>query len=187
MSIRAADPVATIQEEIRLDTRRGDSTVRDGMVDAIDGVPAELCCQRALRLGRPRKHHQATRILVEAVNHAELRVNATSAHPSQQCSSVVDERVLVPGLVGDAEHRDRLVDDDDVAVVKHDRALGKRTGTELGCALVDENDRTGRDTRCGVEAALAIYRDASLGAQPTRARPCNSRLLANDRRHGGLG
>src|SRR5439155_14188395 len=147
MSIRAAEPVVTIQEELRLDTRRGDSTVRDGMVDAIDGVPAELCCQRALRLDRPRKHHQAARILVEAVNHAELRVSATSAHPSQQCSSVVDERVLVPGLVGDAEHPDRLVNDDDVAVVKHDRALGKRTGTELGCALVDENDRTGRDTR----------------------------------------
>src|ERR1700675_915279 len=80
VSIRAADPVATIQEEIRLDTRRGDSTVRDGMVDAIDGVPAELCCQRALGMGRPRKPHQAARILVEAVNHAELGVNAMPAH-----------------------------------------------------------------------------------------------------------
>src|SRR5439155_24599447 len=79
MSIRAADPVATIQEEIRFDTRRGDSTVRDGMVDAIDDVPAELCCQRALRLGSPGKHYQAARILVEAVNHAGLCVNATSA------------------------------------------------------------------------------------------------------------
>src|SRR2546423_9403474 len=66
MSIRAADPVATIQEEIRLDTRRADSTVRDGMGDAIDGVPAELSCQRALRLGRPRKHHQPARIIVDA-------------------------------------------------------------------------------------------------------------------------
>ena len=109
MSIRAAHSVATIQEEIRLDTRGGDSTVRDGIVDPINGVLAELCCQRALRMGRPRKHHQAARILVEAVNHAELGVNAMSAHPSQQRLSVVDERVLVPWLVGDAEHPNRLV------------------------------------------------------------------------------
>jgi len=33
---------------------------------------------------------------------------------------------------------------------------------------------------------LAIYRDAPLGAQPTRKRPCEARLLANDRRDSGL-
>ena len=38
-----------------------------------------------------------------------------------------------------------------------------------------------------VEAALAIYRDAPLSAQATRTRPCDARLLANDRRDGGLG
>src|SRR5437667_12051592 len=75
MSIRAADPVATIQEEIRLDTRRGDSTVRDGMVDAIDGVPAELCCTSALRLGRTREHPPAAPILGESTNHDELDVH----------------------------------------------------------------------------------------------------------------
>src|ERR1700693_4254163 len=82
MSIRAAHSVTTIQQEIRLDTRRGDSTVRDGMVDAIDGVLAELRCERSLRMSRPRKHHQPARILVEAVNHAERGVNATPAHLS---------------------------------------------------------------------------------------------------------
>src|SRR5207248_10489065 len=84
ISERAAHSIATIQEEIRLDTRRGDSTVGDGVVDAIDAVLAELCCQQALRMGRPRKHHQAAGVLVEAVNHAELGVNAIAAHPSQQ-------------------------------------------------------------------------------------------------------
>src|SRR6266853_438563 len=82
ISIRAAHSVATIQQKIRLDTRRGDSSVRDGMVDAIDGVLAELRCQRTLRMSRPRKHHQSARILVEAVNHAERGVKATPAHPS---------------------------------------------------------------------------------------------------------
>src|SRR5450755_1432082 len=82
MSIRATHSVATIQDEMRFDTRRGDSAVRDGMVDAIDGVPAELCCQRALRMSRPRKHNQTARVLVEAVNHAQLGVNAMPAHLS---------------------------------------------------------------------------------------------------------
>ena len=44
---------------------------------------------------------------------AERGVNATPAHTSQQRSSVVDDRFLVPRLIGDAEHPDRLVDDDD--------------------------------------------------------------------------
>jgi hypothetical protein len=179
-------PSATIQDEMGLDTRCGDSAVRDGMIDAIDGVLAELCCQYALGVDRPRKHHQAARVLVEAVNRAELGVNARPANSSQQRLSVVHERVLIPWLVGDAEHPDRLVDDD-VAVVKHDRALGKRIGTELGCPLVNGNHRTWRDTRCGVETAPAIYRDAPLSAQATRTRPCDARLLANDRRDGGLG
>src|SRR5437667_9426277 len=74
MSVRAADPVATIQEEIRLDTRRGDSTVRDGMVDASDGLPAELSCQRALRPGSPSKHYQAARIPVEPLSYSDLGV-----------------------------------------------------------------------------------------------------------------
>src|ERR1022692_1246437 len=82
MSIRAAHSVATIQEEIRLDTHRGDSTMRDGKVDAIDGVLTELPCQRALRVDRPRKHHETARVLVEAVNHAELGINATPARSS---------------------------------------------------------------------------------------------------------
>src|SRR5206468_6986603 len=142
---------------------------------------AELCCQRALRMSRPRKHHKTACILVEPVNHAEWSVNARPTHTSEQRSSVVNERFLVPWLIGDAEHPGRLVDDDDVAVVKHDCALGKRTGTELACSLIDGNDRVRRDARCGVEAALAIYRDAPLGAEPTRKRPRDSRLLANDR------
>src|ERR1700687_637989 len=82
ISIRAAHSVATIQQEIRLDTRRGDNTMRDGMVDAIDGVLAELRCERALRMSRPRKHHQPARILVEAVNHAERAITPTPADPS---------------------------------------------------------------------------------------------------------
>ena len=82
MSIRAAYSIATIQDEMRLDTRRGDSAVRNGMIDAFDGVLAELYCQRALRMSCPRKNNQAARILVEAVNDAQLGVNALAAHLS---------------------------------------------------------------------------------------------------------
>ena len=107
--------------------------------------------------------------------------------PSQQRSSVVGERVLVPRLVGNAQHPGRLVDDDDVAVGKHDRALGKRTGAKLGRLLVDDDHRARRNARRRVEAALAIDGDAAFGAQAARTRPRDARLLANDRRDGGLG
>ena len=81
VSMRAAQSVATIQQEKRFDPLRGDGAVRNGVIDAIDGVLAELRCQRALRMGSPRKHHQAARILVESMNHAERGVNATLVHP----------------------------------------------------------------------------------------------------------
>src|SRR5450755_963429 len=64
VSVRAAHSVATIQDEMGLDTRCGNDAVRDGMIDAIDRVLAELCCEHALRVDRPRKHHQAARVLV---------------------------------------------------------------------------------------------------------------------------
>src|SRR5438132_1712790 len=64
VSVRSAHSIATIHDEIGLNTRRADSTVRDSIIDAIDVVRAELCCQHALRIRRPRKNHQATRILV---------------------------------------------------------------------------------------------------------------------------
>ena len=185
--MRTAHSVATIREEIRLYPRRDDRTVRDGMVDAIDGVRAELGCQRTLCGSRPRKHHYAASILVEPVNHAELRIDTRGTDPPEQRSGVVGDRLLVPGLIGDAEHPGRLVDNDEVAVVKHDCTLGERAGAELGRRLIDGNHCTRRHTRRGVEAPLAIEGDAPLGTQPTRTRPREPRLLANNRRDGGLG
>ena len=131
MSIRAAHSVATIHNEICLHMRRGDSTVRNGVVDAIDRVLAELRRQRALRVSRAREHNQAARVLVETVNDAQLGIDAL-ALSSKHRSSVVDEGVLVPCFVRDAEHRDRLVDDHDVPVKKHDRTLGSGPVRSLG-------------------------------------------------------
>jgi hypothetical protein len=67
------------------------------------------------------------------VNHAQLGVNATPIDPAQQCSTVVDQGVLVPGFVGDAEHAGRLVNDDHIPVVRHDRAVSQPTRMEFGC------------------------------------------------------
>jgi len=187
VSMRAAQSVAAIQKEKRFDPLRGDDTVRNGEIDAIDGVLAELRCQRALRMGSPRKHHQAARILVESMHHAECGVNAPLVHLPQQRTRVVYGRFPVLRLVGDAEEPRWLVDDDDVAVAKHDGARGKRTRAELRCPLVDGNHDARRDPRRRVEAALAIYADAPLGAPSTRQRPGDARLLANDRGDGGIG
>ena len=58
------------------------------------------------------------------------------------------------GLVGDAWHPDRLVNDDKVTVGKNDRTLGEWIGTKLGNPFVDDNHRARRH---------AMPRQAALG------------------------
>jgi hypothetical protein len=124
---------------------------------------------------------------IKPVNHAELWVEAAPAHSPQQSSRAVDERVFVARFVGDAQHSDGLVDDDDVAVQEDDRALAQGACAELRRALVDDHHRAGRNAQSRVEAALAVHRHAPLGAQVTRARPRGARLAAHDRGDRGLG
>ena len=183
--VRAAKAVSAIEEQVRFHARRRHRAVRNGVIDAFRIVRAELRRQRALRRCRPGKHHEAARFLVQAMDYAELGVD-TVAHAAQQRSSMVGERVPVPRLVGHAQHSGRLVDDDDAAVGKHDRALGKRSGAKLRRLLIDDDRGTRRNTRRGIEAALAIDGDAALGAQAARTRPRDARLLSNDGRDGGI-
>ena len=64
--------------------------------------------------------------------------------------------------------------------------LASGPARSFGRLLVDDDRRTRRHARRRVEAALAIDRDAALGAQAARARPRDARLLAHDRRDRGL-
>src|SRR5205814_1877398 len=121
----AADSVAAIRDQVGFDALRGDRAVRDRVIDALDVVRAELYLQDALRVQGAREHHQAARVLVEPVNHADSRLEAASAHSPQQGPRAVGERVFVARLVGDAQQSGGLVDDDDVAVKERDRALGQ--------------------------------------------------------------
>ena len=164
VTIRAAHPVATIGKQVRLDTRRVDDTVRDGMVNAFDRVPAELGCQQPLGLGGPREYHHAARIFVQPMHDAELGVDALFVDPSQQRSCVVDERFLVTCFVGNAQYPNGLVDNHDVGVVENNGTLRKRAAAELGPMRVDDKHRTACDPRCRVEAALAIQRDVTFRA-----------------------
>src|SRR5437879_1635951 len=136
VAIGAADSVAAIRDQVGFDALRGDRAVRDRMIDALDVVGAELYGQNALRVHGAREYHQAARLLVEPVNHAELGGRAASAHSPQQGSRAVDERVFVARLVDDAQHSGGFVDDDDVAVEVRHRALGQGAGTELRSAFV---------------------------------------------------
>src|SRR5437879_5925412 len=77
--------------------------VRGRLIDALDVVRAELYLQDALRVQGAREHHQAARVLVEPVNHADSRLEAASAHSPQQGPRAVGERVFVARLVGDAQ------------------------------------------------------------------------------------
>jgi len=166
------------------DALRRDNAVRDRMIDALDVVRSEPVGQNALRIQREREHHQAARVLVEPVNHAERGGETASAHSPQQGSRAVDQCVLVARLVDDAQHSGGLVDDDEVAVEEHDRALGQGAGAELRRAFVDDHHRAGRNAQGRVEAALPIHRHAPFRAQVTRARPRGARLLAHDRGDG---
>src|SRR5258706_6706102 len=125
MPIGAADSVAAIRDEVGFDTLRAHNAVRDRMIDALDVVRAEAVGQNALRIQRAREHHQAARLLVEPVNHAERGSGTASADPPQQGSRADGERVLVTALVEDAQLPYGIYADDDVAIEKRDRALGQ--------------------------------------------------------------
>jgi hypothetical protein len=187
VSVRPAQSVAAIQDEIRLDARRGDAAVRDRVIDALDVVRAEPGGKRALRARRPRKHDEAARVAVESMDHAERGVGAVAACLAQQRSRVVGERLPVAGLVGNAQHPGGLVDHDDVAVEEHDRAVGQRTGAQLGGPFVDNHDGLRRDARRRVDAPLAVHRHASVDAKAACARPGGAQLFPNDCRDGGIG
>jgi hypothetical protein len=107
VSMRAAQAVAAIQDEIRPHRRR-DRAVRDRMVDTPGGKCAELRRERALRQGCAREDHQAARLFVQPVHDAERGVEAGFTRPPQRRPRVVGERVLVPRPVGHAEHARRL-------------------------------------------------------------------------------
>ena len=164
VAVRAAHSVAAIQHEMRIDARRGDGSMHDGVVDALDVMRTELCREHAFRLRRSREHHESARVLVEAMHDADLRIEAATAQASQHGSRVVGKRVLVARLVGNAQHSRGLVDHDDVAVEIYDGALGQRPASELGCAFIDDDDRVWRDAKGGIETALSVNADASVDA-----------------------
>ena len=164
VAVRAAHSVAAIQHEMRIDARRGDGSMHNGVVDALDVMRTELCREHAFRFRRSREHHESARILVEAMDDAELRIEAATAHASQHRSRVGGERVLVPRFVGNTQHSRGLVDHDDVAIEIHDRALRQRPGSELRCAFIDDDHRIARDAKGGIDTALSVYADASIDA-----------------------
>ena len=57
VAVRAAQSIAAIHDEMRLHTRLGDGAVRDGVIDAVDVVRAELGRENTLRIGRAREYH----------------------------------------------------------------------------------------------------------------------------------
>src|SRR5258707_8080847 len=183
VTIRAAQSIAAIRDEVRLYVRLVDDAMRDGVVDAIDVVNAELRREDALCLRRSGEHHEAARILVEAMDHAQPHVGP--AHASQHRAGVFGERVPVARLVGDGEHPGWLVDDHDIAVGIHDRALRERALVELRSLLIDDDGRVRKNACRRIEAALSVDGDAAFAAELAGARPRDAGLLANDCGDGG--
>ena len=186
VSVRAAQLVTTIPYQVRLDTRRRHDAVRDRMVNAIDGVIAKLCRQDAFGQRAAREYHEPRRILVESVNHAQRTIDIATTDASQNGSSVIDQRVLVPGRVGDRQHAGRLGDDHDVRVVEDDRALGEKVAAQFRPLLVDGDHCARRDAKRGVEAAFAVYGDAAIDTERAGPRPRQTGLVTDDGRESGF-
>src|SRR5687768_16189781 len=145
---RAAQPIAAIEDQLRLDTLRLHRTMGDRPIGALDRVLLELGREMAMGDRRAREDHDAAGIAVEAMDHQNRRPSRVRPRFSaQQGTEVVAERVLVAGLVGHAQHPGGLVDHDHVAVGEYDRLAGERPGPQLWAMFVDGHHRTGRDAR----------------------------------------
>ena len=139
VAVRAANAVAAIQEKVRLDARRRDGAVRNGVIDAFRIVRAELRRQRALRRRRPRKDHQAAGVLVEAMDHAELAVDAVAPVPRSSVRAWWASVSLFPGSSATLSIPAGLSTTTTLAVGKHDRAVGERSGAKLRRLLIDDD------------------------------------------------
>jgi len=178
----AAQSVASIEQELRVDAPGDDFPVGDREVHAIDGVVAELDGEVFLRGDGAREDHHAAGVAVEAVHHRQRRVPSSEA--PQQRANVQQRMVLVAGLVLDAQHSRRLVDHHHVAIVENDRTVGKRAGALPGSMGIDGHHRAGRHAGGGVGAARPIDGHAAIEAELLRLRPCDTGLLAHHRGQG---
>jgi hypothetical protein len=146
--MRAANAVAAIGNEVRLDPRCRHRPMHDRVIDAMDIVRAKLRGQQALGRRGPCQHEEPARLAVEPMHDAERAVGAPLFHAAQRGPGVLSERVVVARLVGDAQHAGRLVDDDDIAIGEHDGLLRRRPG------------RTFRPSRSTTTVAPGGTRDA---------------------------
>src|SRR5688572_23531702 len=98
---RPAQAVAPIEEQVGLDTCRGELPVDDGVVGAFYLVTLELRCEIALGTHRARERHDATRIPIEPMHHREGYIAASLA--AQQRAHVLDKRLVVARHVRHAQ------------------------------------------------------------------------------------
>jgi hypothetical protein len=135
-----------------------------------------------IHLGAPGVDREAAGIPVKPAHRVERRVGA-AAHRPEQRSGTVGHRAPRAGLIGNAWHSCGLVDDHQIAVGVHDRALGQRAAPQPEGPLVHDHHRARSDAARRVEAALAVDGDAAVGAQVACA---TTRCLSIPERRPGL-
>jgi len=120
---RAAAAVARVPDEIEPDRAgiAGDASLDDRDVFPLDVVPAEELLEGAERLARPREDDRSGRLLVEAVDDADVR--AAPVTVLQIGVHAREERVLLVGLGRQGQEPGGLVDDDQRRVLVEDDEL----------------------------------------------------------------
>ena len=143
--------------------------MRNRVILALDCVRAKAFRKYPLGIHGARKYHQAARLLVEPMNNAQGRIEAARTHSPKHSPSAVNQRIGVSLVICDAQHADRLVDDNNVAIHEHNGALLETAARKLRGAFIDQHRGTGWNARGRVEAPLTIHCDAPVGAQRTGA------------------
>ena len=93
--------------------------VQDGEVGLAHGrVVFEVAPERAHRAGSLREHHHAARLLVETVHHTRTLHAAHAAHGGTMREERVHERAVGMAGRGMHDHPRRLVDDENIIILK---------------------------------------------------------------------
>jgi hypothetical protein len=123
-----------------------------------------------IHLGAPGVDREAAGIPVEPAHRVERRVGV-AAHRQEQRSGAVGHRAPRAGLIGNAWHSCGLVDDHQIAVGVHDRALGQRAAPQPG----------GRSSTTTTEPAATRLAGSRQRSPSTETRPSVHRSRARPR------
>ncbi len=156
----AAQTVASVRHEARLDSSGPNAPVCHRRVLALGQVLFENAVQAALRQLGLRKTNQPRRVLVDAMNRVKRRHRGALPLPPPCLANEIERRPAFLALVRHRRDAFRFFDDHEMAVLEHDakaRPLGPPPRIRL--AHVPSHAFAARQAKCTIEHAFTIDSD----------------------------